>query len=238
MPATILEHELEQIERISGTWRQPVVFVQGLWLLPCSWDRWIERFEEAGYTALALGWPDPEMVLEVAQVADYYETILGGLRKRPAVIGHAFGGLIGETLAGRGCSAATVAIAPTLLHSLLSPLTFDRFRLAFANAVSEQEAKELYESFSVAGLNRRKKEMVEGCPNRAPLLVVAAEMDRTVPPVVVKAAYEIEARNTGVTEYAEMLGRGHSLTIDHGWHEVADLALAFVQRFAPAGVRA
>jgi non-heme chloroperoxidase len=238
MPATIVEYELEQIERLNGVGRQPVVFIQSLWLLPCSWDRWIERFEEAGYAALSPGWPDPEMALEVGQVANYYETILRGLRKKPAVIGHSFGGTIAVMLAGRGCSAASTAVAPVPLHGLLSPLTFERFRVTFANAVSEQEARELYECFSVVNLNAEKKDDVEESQNRGPLLVVAAGMDRTVPPVVVKTAAEIEARNSGVTEYVEMPGRGHSLTIDRGWHEVADLTLAFVQRFAPAGVRA
>jgi non-heme chloroperoxidase len=237
---TIGEYKLEQVERANRAGRQPVIFIHAPWLLPCSWDRWIERFEEAGYTALAPCCPeDRETAVEVGQVADYCETIVRALNKKPAVIGHSFGGLIAEMLAGRGCSAASVAIAPASLSTILSPLTFDRFHYLLANAVSEQEAKELYESFSVARPRAAWSEVrLEGNPNRGPLLVVAAEIDRTVPPLVAKAVYEIESRNAVVTEYVEMLGRGHSLTIDRGWHEVADLALSFVQRFAPPAVRA
>ena len=54
-----------QIERANLTKRQPTVFVNGLWLLPSSWDRWAEHFEEAGFTALTPGWPDdPATVTE------------------------------------------------------------------------------------------------------------------------------------------------------------------------------
>jgi non-heme chloroperoxidase len=120
---TITEHELKQCEQANQTGLQPVVFVHGLWLLPSSWDRWAKMFEEAGYTALTPGWPDdPETVEEarehpevlahktVGQVADHFEAVIHGLKRKPAVIGHSFGGLLAQILAGRGLSAATVAI--------------------------------------------------------------------------------------------------------------------------------
>src|SRR5436189_4687803 len=119
----ITEHEAQQMRNANATGRQPVVFVHGLWLLPSSWDRWAALFEEAGYTALTPGWPDdPETVDEanahpevfanktVGQVADHYAAVIGRLSEKPAVIGHSFGGLLAMMVAGRGLSAATVAI--------------------------------------------------------------------------------------------------------------------------------
>src|SRR5882762_4253823 len=124
-PLTITEHEAQQVERANGTGLQPVVFVHGLWLLPSSWDRWATVLKEAGYTALTPGWPDdPETVDEanahpevfahktVGQVVDHFDRIIRGLIREPAIIGHSFGGLLAQILAGRGLASATVAIDP------------------------------------------------------------------------------------------------------------------------------
>jgi non-heme chloroperoxidase len=123
--APITEHEAEQVERANAAGRAPVVFVHGLWLLPTSWDRWAELFEKNGYTALTPGWPDdPETVAEakahpevfanksVGDVADHFEDVIRALEKKPAIIGHSFGGLLTQILAGRGLAAASVAIDP------------------------------------------------------------------------------------------------------------------------------
>src|SRR5437899_12903206 len=112
---TLTEHEEAQIERANASGSQPAVFVHGLWLLPSSWDRWASVFEDAGYTALTPGWPDdPDTVEEakadpevfahktVKQVTDHFEAVIGKLKKKPAVIGHSFGVLITQILAGRG----------------------------------------------------------------------------------------------------------------------------------------
>src|ERR1700744_522958 len=109
MATTITEHEAEQVQKANATGLQPVVFVHGLWLLPSSWDRWASVFEEAGFTALTPGWPDdPETVADanahpeafahktVGQVADHFAAIIGGLSRKPAVIGHSFGGLLAQ----------------------------------------------------------------------------------------------------------------------------------------------
>jgi non-heme chloroperoxidase len=122
---TITEHELEQCQRANQTGRQPVVFVHGLWLLPSSWDRWAKLFEDNGYVALTPGWPDdPETVEEavehpevfagksIGQVADHFETIIRGLNRNPAIIGHSTGGLLTQILAGRGLAVVSVAIDP------------------------------------------------------------------------------------------------------------------------------
>lgn len=109
----ITEHEAEQVERSNATKLQPVVFVHGLWLLPSSWGRWTTLFLEAGYTVLTPGWPDdPDTVDEanahpevfahktVGQVADHYDHVIRCLDRKPAVIGHSFGGLLVQILSG------------------------------------------------------------------------------------------------------------------------------------------
>jgi pimeloyl-ACP methyl ester carboxylesterase len=188
--ATITQRESEQIERANATGRTPVVFIHGLWLLPSSWDRWASAFEEAGYAPLAPGWPDdPETVEQaranpevfagkgVVQVADHFAEVIGGLAKKPAIVGHSFGGLIAQILAGRGLSAATVAVDPapfkgvlplpiaairTTMPVLQNPanrgravtLTFEQFRYGWANALGEDEARRIYEEFHVAAPGR------------------------------------------------------------------------------------
>src|SRR6266850_890921 len=117
--------DTEEVERANATGRTPVVFIHGLWLLPSSWERWAAVFEGAGYTALTPGWPDdPETVAEakahpevfahktVGQVADHYADVIGQLRKKPAVIGHSFGGIPTHIVATRGLSDALAVTAP------------------------------------------------------------------------------------------------------------------------------
>ncbi len=270
----------EQIEHANSTGLTPVVFIHGLWLLPTSWDRWAAVFEKAGYTALTPGWPDdPETVAEakahpevfahktIGQVADHYAEVIGKLKKKPAVIGHSFGGLLTQIVAGRGLSAASVAIDPAPFRGVLPlpfsalksaspvlgnpanrnkaiPLTYEQFRYAFANAVSEDEAKELYDTFAVpasgapifqaaaANLNPWTEAKVDTKnPDRGPLLIINGEKDHTVPWAIANASFKQQKRNQAVTEIVEMPNRGHALVIDGGWREVADKALAFVQRF-------
>jgi non-heme chloroperoxidase len=278
--APITEHEAEQVERANASNAPPVVFVHGLWLLPSSWGRWAAHFEENGFAALTPGWPDdPETVAQarerpevfagksVGQVADHVQAVIERLDRKPAIVGHSFGGLMTEILAGRGLSAASVAISPAPFRGVLPlpisalrsgspvlskpgnynkavPLTYDQFRYAFANAVDEDEAHALYESCAVAApgkplfqaatanLNPWTEVKVDTKnPDRGPMLLVYGENDHTVPKAIVKASYNREKQNPGVTELVEMKGRGHAITIDSGWQEVADTALAFIRRF-------
>jgi pimeloyl-ACP methyl ester carboxylesterase len=278
--AAISEQEEEQVNRANASGLAPVVFVHGLWLLASSWDRWRTVFEEAGYATVAPDWPDdpatvdeanedPEVFARksVGQIAEHSEDVIGKLDRKPAVIGHSFGGLLTQILAGRGLSAASVAIDPAPFRGVLPlpisalrssspvlrnpanrrravPLTYEQFRYGFANALDEDEAKSLYGEFAVPGsgetvfqaaaenLNPWTEAKVDTRnPDRGPLLIIAGERDHTVPWAVANASYKLEKRNPGVTEIVEMKGRGHSLTIDNGWGEVADTALAFVQRF-------
>jgi len=277
----ITEYEAQQIKEANAAKLTPVVFIHGLWLLPSSWDRWRTVFEEAGYVTLTPGWPDdpntvdeanrhPEVFAHksVGQIADHFGGVIGKLKKKPALIGHSFGGLITQILAGRGLAAASVSIDPAPFRGVLPlpvsalksaapvignpanrgraiPLTYDQFRYAFANAVTEGEAHELYATFAVPGsgvtlfqaananLNPWTEAKVDTKnPDRGALLIIDGENDHTVPWAVANAAYKRQRRNPGVTEIVKSPGRGHSLTIDHGWPEVADTALTFVQKHA------
>jgi pimeloyl-ACP methyl ester carboxylesterase len=278
--APIAERETRQIDEANASGRQPVVFIHGLWLLPSSWDHWAQLFEEAGYAAVTPSWPDdPETVDEaranpdvfakktLGQVADHTAEVIGKLTKEPAVMGHSTGGLIAQIIAGRGLSAATVAIDPgpfrgvlplpiTALKSampvLRNPLnkgravtlTFDQFKYGWANALGEEEAKQLYDTYHVAtpgvalmqmanaNLNPFTEAKVDTKnPDRGPLLIIDGEKDHTVPWAIANASYKKQKRNQGVTEIKKIPNRGHALTIDSGWREVAETALDFVRRF-------
>src|SRR5437763_2732756 len=264
--AALSEREERQVEQANMSARVPVVFVHGLWLLAASWDRWAELFEQAGYAPVAAAWPDdPETVEEaranpevlagksVGQVADHTSEVIRRLTMKPAVVGHSFGGLLTQIVAGRGLASVSVAIDPAPFRGVLPlpisalragsavlknplnrhravPLTYEQFRYGFANAVTEDEAKELYETYAVPGsgepifqaaaanLNPWTEAKVDTKnPDRGPLLIISGERDHTVPWAVANASYKLEKRNPGVTEIVEMKGRGHSLTIDNGW---------------------
>jgi pimeloyl-ACP methyl ester carboxylesterase len=279
--ATVTEGETQQIDRANATGRAPVVFIHGLWLLPSSWDRWAQLFEEAGYAPLTPSWPDDPETVEQAraapnvfakktlgQIADHTADVIGKLTKKPAVMGHSTGGLVAQIIAGRGLSAATVAIDPGPFRGVLplpisalrsampvlkNPLnrgravilTLDQFKYGWANALSEEEAKQLYESYHVpapgvalmqmanANLNPWTEAKADTKnPDRGPLLIIDGEKDHTVPWAIANASFKRQRRNAGVTEIKKIPNRGHSLTIDSGWREVADTALAFVRRFA------
>jgi pimeloyl-ACP methyl ester carboxylesterase len=122
-------------------------------------------------------------------------------------------------------------------------LTFEQFRYGWANALEDKEAKELYDTFHVAGSGIALVQMGNANLNpwteakvittnsaRGPLLIIDGEKDHTVPWAIANAAYHRQRHNSGVTEIVQMPNRGHSLTIDHGWPEVAQSALAFIKR--------
>jgi pimeloyl-ACP methyl ester carboxylesterase len=278
--APISERESREIEAANASGKTPVVFIHGLWLLPSSWATWVDLFDQAGYAPLTPDWPDdPETVEEaranpdilakktLKQIADHTAEIITALQRKPAVIGHSTGGLLAQMLAGRGLSAATVAIDPGVFRGVLPlppsvlrvagpflvnpltrgrtiTLTLDQFKYGWANALDETEAKRLYETFHVAGsgislmqmgnanLNPWTEAKVDTKnPDRGPLLIIDGEKDHTVPWAIANAAYKRQKRNPGVTEIVKIPNRGHALTIDHGWREVAETALDFVRRF-------
>jgi pimeloyl-ACP methyl ester carboxylesterase len=279
--APLTQREAEQVRKANESGQQPVVFIHGLWLLPSSWDRWAQAFEEAGYAAVQPSWPDDPETVEEARanpdmlakknlklIADHTAEVIGQLDRKPAVMGHSTGGLLAQMIADRGLSAATVAIDPgpfrgvlplpfsTLRVSapiLINPLnrgraitlTFDQFRYGWTNAIeSDDEAKRLYDEFHVAGPGVALMQMANANlnpwteakvdtknPDRGPLLILDGEKDHTVPWAIANASYKRQLRNPSVTEIEKIPNRGHSLTIDSGWREVCDRALAFVRRF-------
>jgi pimeloyl-ACP methyl ester carboxylesterase len=212
--------------------------------------------------------PDVFAGKTLAQVADHTADVIGALNKKPAVMGHSTGGLLCQIIADRGLSAATVAIDPGPFRGVLPlpisslrsagpvlknplnrgravTLTLDQFKYGWANALSDEEAKELYETFHVAAPGVALMQMANanlnpfteakldpGNPDRGPLLIIDGEKDHTVPWAIANASFKRQKRNEGVTEIKQIPNRGHSLTIDSGWREVAQTALDFVKRFA------
>lgn len=203
----------------------------------------------------------------VGQVADHLAEVVEGLERKPVIVGHSMGGLLTQILAGRALAAVSVAIAPAPFRGVLPlpvstlrsshpvlgnpanrnravPLTYEQFRYAFANALSEPEAQELFATYAVpapgaplfqaaaANLNPWTEVRVDSRnPDRGPLLIISGEKDNTVPWSIAHAAYRRQRRNKAVTEIIEIPDRGHALTIDSGWREVAETALSFAGRF-------
>ena len=277
--ATITQGEQEQIEQANASGKTPVVFIHGLWLLPSSWQTWVDLFEEAGYAPLAPGWPDdPETVEEaranpqafagkgVVQVADHFAEVIGALDKKPAIVGHSFGGLIAQILAGRGLSAASVAVDPAPFKGVL-PLPIAAIRSTFpvlgnpptgaarspspssssatagptrSPRTRRDELYERYQSPRRAGRSSRRRWPTSTPPPRprsTPRTPTAGRCCSSPAGGPHGAAGDEQRRlqeaapQPGRDRAHRVPDRGHSLTIDHGWREVAENALAFVKRF-------
>jgi len=211
--------------------------------------------------------PDLFAKKTLGQIADHTAGVIGKLDKQPAVMGHSTGGLVAQMLADRGMSAATVAVAPGPFRGVLPipisalrsampvlknplnrgravTLSLDEFQYGWTNALGEDEAKQLYETYHVAApgvalmqqANANLNPFTEAKldpknPERGPLLIIEGEKDHTVPWAIANASFRRQRRNDGVTEITKIPNRGHSLTIDSGWREVAEAALRFVKRF-------
>ena len=211
--------------------------------------------------------PDVFAKKTVAQVADHVAEVIAKLTAKPAVVGHSFGGLLAQITAGHGLSRATVAIDPAPFRGVLPlptsslksamavlsnpanygkavTLTFDQFRYGWANAVDEEQAKRLYDTYHVAAPGAPLFEAATANFNpwaqtkvnvknqeRGPLLLISGAKDHTVPWALTHAAYKKQRHNPAITEIAEIHDRGHALTIDDGWREVAEVSLAFIRRF-------
>ena len=295
--APITAAESQQVDKANASGRTPVVFIHGLWLLPSSWDNWATLFDEAGYAPVTPAWPDDPETVEAAranpdvfakktlgqitdhtvdviakktlgEITDHTVDVIAALNKKPAVMGHSTGGLLAQIIAGRGLSAATVAIdsgpfrgvLPVPVSSLRSAapvisnplnrgravtLTLDQFKYGWANALSDAEARRVYDTYHVAASGAALMQLVNANvnpfteakvdtknPERGPLLILNGESDHTIPLSIARAAYKRQQHNEGVTELETIPNRGHSLTVDDGWREVAERALAFVKRFA------
>jgi len=200
----------------------------------------------------------------IAEIANHYAGLISSLPSKPVVVGHSFGGLIAQNLLGRGLASAAVAIdAAPIKGVLVLPLstiraslpvlrnpanakrtvqlTEEEFRYGFANAVSVDEAAELYRRWAIPGPGRplfqaavanlvphSEAEVDTRNATRGPLLLIAGEVDHIVPPAVTRATFKLYQKSSALTELRELPGRGHSLTIDHGWREVAETSLSWL----------
>jgi len=201
----------------------------------------------------------------VREISDHIAKQLKAFDKKPILIGHSFGGLLVQNLLGRDLASAAVAIDPAPIKGvpelpvstlksafpvLGNPfnlnrsvsLTESQFRFGFTNAVSEQEAKELYAKYAMPAPGRPLFQAATAIfnPNsatkvnvanatRGPLLLISGLEDNTVPPVLVKSALRVYGTSSAVTEYKEFANRGHSLTIDSGWKELAEYILKWLK---------
>ena len=121
-------------------------------------------------------------------------------------------------------------------------LTEPQFRFGFTNAVPEQEARELFAKYAMpapgrplfqaatATFNPNSATRVNvGNASRGPLLLISGAEDNTVPPVLVRSTLKAYRKSPALTELKEFPGRGHSLTIDSGWRELAEYSLTWLK---------
>jgi pimeloyl-ACP methyl ester carboxylesterase len=131
---------------------------------------------------------------------------------------------------------------PSNRHKAVS-LTAEQFRFAFGNAISEQESRELYERWTIpapgkplfeaatANFDPHSPAKVNTANEmRGPLLLITGGRDHTVPESVTRATLKQYRHSDAVTELLEFPDRAHSLTIDHGWREVADTTLSWLSK--------
>jgi non-heme chloroperoxidase len=200
----------------------------------------------------------------VTEIADSYATVIASLPEPPIVIGHSFGGLIAQVILGRGIAAAGIAIDPAPVKGVwqlpfsalkasfpvlgnpfnlkkAKSLTFNQFRYGFANAIPENEARDLYDRwtipapcrplFQAATATFAGSETKVNTKNttRGPLLITGGEKDHIAPPILGKASLK-KYKPSVITEFKLFEGRGHSLIVDHGWKEVAEYSLAWLNK--------
>ena len=208
--------------------------------------------------------PQPIANRGVTEIADSYAKVIASLPEPPIVIGHSFGGLIAQVILGRGIAAAGIAIDPAPIKGVWQlpfsalkasfpvlgnpfnlkkavSLTFNQFRYGFANAVPEEEAKELYDRWTIPAPARplfqaatatfagSETKVNTANTTRGPLLITGGEKDHIAPPILGKASLK-KYNSSVITEFKLFEGRGHSLIVDHGWKEVAEYSLAWLNK--------
>jgi pimeloyl-ACP methyl ester carboxylesterase len=200
--------------------------------------------------------------LGLPQIADHYAALIEAMPHPPILIGHSFGGLIVQLLLDRGYGAAGVAIDPappfgvpahplavwTSLGVFTAWNGWNRvlrmglrgFSTGFAQTLPEAEKPYAYEKFVVPAPGRIFFQALLGIgsrvrwdnPDRAPLLLIAGEKDRTVPAPMVRATYRRHLKSPARTGFHAFAGRSHWLCNEDGWEEVADRALAWAVQHA------
>jgi len=275
--ASITARERAQIDDANASDAPVVVLIHTVGMLASSWDPWRDRLAERGYSTVAVEWPGEPASFEDAlarpmavagvglkDVLAHVMLVIRALDQAPFVVGHSFGGLIAQQIAGRGESRGTVAITPPPMKGAAPPprivlraampvladranrsgavrFAYSQYRFGWANAVAEEEARRLYEThhvpvpglavFEVAAARfENPSPAVVGTitPDRGPLLVIAAGEDRMTAPEIAADTYRIQRQNPCPTELVEFPDRGHTLTFDSGWADVADRAIDFL----------
>jgi pimeloyl-ACP methyl ester carboxylesterase len=200
----------------------------------------------------------------ITEIADSYAAIIKTLAEPPILIGHSFGGLLTQVLLGRGIAAAGIAIDPAPIKGVWQlpfsalkasfpvlgnpfnlkkaiSLTFEQFRYGFANAIPEEEARVLYDRWTIpaparplfqaatASFAGSETKVNTNNTTRGPLLITGGEKDHIAPPVLGKASLK-KYNGSVVTAFQLFEGRGHSLIADHGWKEVAEYSLGWLKK--------
>lgn len=253
-----------------------IVFIHGLWIHSSSWNQWMDFFNKKGYKTLNPGWPGdastvagcrekPKLIANrgVTEIVDSYANLIATLPEPPIIIGHSFGGLIGQILLGRGLASGCVAIDPAPMKGVwqlpisalkaslpilgnpfnltkAKSLTFKQFCYGFANAVTREEARELYDNFSIpapcrplfqagiASFAGIETKVNTNNTTRGPLLITGGSEDNQAPPILGKAS--IKRYNSSViSDFKLFEGRGHSLIIDNGWKEIAEYSFTWLE---------
>ena len=207
--------------------------------------------------------------LTVGKIVAHYEQLIRARPEPPILIGHSFGGLFVQMLLDRGLGAAGVAVdpasprgilvTPTALRTALPiflawrgwsralTMTFEQFSSGFAQTLPESEKRSAYDRHIVPAPGRIFYQAAFGAGTgvkfsnaaRAPLLLIAGELDRTVPIAMVRSNFRKLARSGAVTELETFPGRSHFLLGEPGWEEVADYAIEWATaRTRPRGVAA
>src|SRR5215469_7639432 len=141
---------------------------------------------------------------------------------------------------------ASIALRKPANRNAAVSLTPEQFRYGFGNTLPERESAELYERWTVpspgkplfeaalANFSRRSPAKVNtGNRTRGPLLLIAGGQDHTVPAAITTATRRLYHKSPAVTDFRDFGDRGHSLTIDHGWPEIAQYALDWLSQRLP-----
>jgi alpha-beta hydrolase superfamily lysophospholipase len=197
-----------------------VVLIHG----PCgkalTWQHWMPRYTTRGYCVIATGVPaeaatgdclEPGDPATTGAIITYYENLLLTIPKPPILIGHCAGGEIVQLLLDRGHGAAGVAIS--------SPPAADRRRRSFGLAAR-------------AGRRVDQPSIDYSSPTRAPLLLVGAGLDASVPPELVEATALRYQESDAVSGYLEYPEACHHALRGPGWERLADDALDWAELYA------
>jgi pimeloyl-ACP methyl ester carboxylesterase len=209
--------------------------------------------------------PDSVADYSLDELTGHYRDIIELLSEPPILIGHSIGGVVVQKLLSQGFGAAGVALSSAQIQGVRSlplsqltvglpmlanprnvtrsmSLTFEQFRYGFANAVSAEEARELFDAWTVPStlrplfqtslvdLQLRSEAAVNLSVNRGPLLLVAGGLDRMQPRSIAEATLKQYRQSRTTTDIEIFESRGHSLVIDSGWSAVADRVLAWLGR--------